>query len=268
MSKKIAPVIKATGCCVLFTLLLALASFIKHIFPPQYERYIYGILGLIVAFTVVFVFTRLEKKTLRAIGLQWTKATLPKFFTGFFTGLLLSAIMIAIVVYFNGLKIIVAPGYNVPLFFAWGMSLLLLSLMEEIAFRTYSFITIKNTNGVWAAQVVIAVLFALYHIAGGQAIMSSFLGPGVWAFIFGWAVFRTGGIAMATGIHFAANLFQAAIGQKKQYAAIWQIQPAHEINSALQEQINMTGIAVQVALLLTGIFLTYRTSKQTGSFSK
>lgn len=86
--------------------------------------------------------------------------------------------------------------------------------------------------------------------------MTSFLGPGVWAFIFGWAVLRTGGIAMATGIHFAANLLQAAIGQKSNYPAIWRIEVPETIPASLQQQINTTGVWVQLGLLLTGMLLT------------
>lgn len=67
---------------------------------------------------------------------------------------------------------------------------------------------------------------------------------------------------MATGIHFAANIVQAAIGQKKQYAAIWQIDVPATITTSLQNKIDTTGLLLQLALLLTGIALTYSLTKR------
>lgn len=262
MNKKITGSIKAILFCIVFMGVLMLASSLKYMLPLQYERYSYGIIGMAAAFLVTWLFLKFDKKRFANIGLQWEPATIKRFFTGFAIGLLISAAMMFSLFIFIGLKIELAKDYNIGLFFAWAMALLLLSYMEEVAFRAYPFITLKNAAGVWPAQIIIAILFALYHVAGGQSVASSFMGPGIWAFIFGWAALKSGGIAMPTGIHFAANLFQAAIGQKKDFNAIWQIQYAGELTPALQEKTAVAGNIVHLILLVAGVVLTQNVIKK------
>lgn len=262
MNKKITAFVQSVLCCTLFTGILVLVSPLKHLLPPQFERYAYGIIGIVVALVIVWIFCKWSKQDFADMGLAWRPVTIKNFFTGFLFGLLVSVVAFLIVIGINDLQIVPVQGQDTGMFFIWAMALLLLSLMEEIAFRSFAFMQLKNTWGVWPAQITIAVLFALYHVAGGQDLISSFLGPGVWAFIFGWAVLRTGGIAMATGIHFAANLLQTAIGQKASYPAIWKIDIPDTIPALLQQQLDRTGLLVQLGLLVTGIVLTLLWTQQ------
>ena len=249
-------ILKPVLCCIVFTALLALVSPLKHLFPPKFERYIYGITGSLLAILVVGLFCKTDGKNFRQVGLYWQPSTIRRFLTGILLGIALSATMMFLVIYPNGLTIKLVENYDVYTFAIWSLAIFFLGWMEEIAFRSYAFETLKNSAGIWTAQIIIAVLFALYHVAGGQDILTSFLGPGSWAFIFGWAVLKTGGISMATGMHFAANIFQAAIGQKKQFAGIWKID-SPDMNNTLQSQLNLSGVLVQIALLVLGIILTY-----------
>lgn len=262
MNRRIAAVLKAIACCVLFTALLVVVSPLKSMLPPQYERYAYGITGTLVAFVVVGLFVKIAKTSWAAIGLQWRSFTIKNFLVGLVAGTILCAAMMFIIIYFNDLQLERITATTLLPFLGWAMSLLLLSFMEEVAFRTYAFTTLDKAAGPWTAQIIIAILFALYHVAGGQPVVNSFLGPGTWAFIFGYAVLRSRGIAMATGIHFAANLFQAAIGQKNDYPGLWKIQPTQEITAAMQSKIDTTGYMVQLALLLLGIFLTFHITRK------
>lgn len=256
VNKKIIAFLQAILCCVLFTGVLALAGPLKHMLPPQFERYAYGVIGIIVSLLVVWLFCKWVKKQPAYYGLQWGRKSSKNFLIGFVFGLILSALAFFIVIWTNGLSVVLVTNYNIGIFFIWAMSLLLLSLMEEIAFRSFAFIHLKNNIGIWPTQITIAILFALYHVVGGQDIATSFMGPGVWAFIFGWAVLRSGGIAMATGIHFAANLLQTAIGQKSSYPSIWKVDISDGISATLQQQINTTGMLVQGGILIVGIVLT------------
>ncbi len=264
MTPKLTGIAKAVACCVLFTVLLAVVSPLKNMLPPQYERYAYGITGTLVAFIVVGLFVKTTKTSWLAIGLQWHPSTIKNFVVGLLLGIAICAVMMFSIIYFNGLQLERIANASLLPFLGWAMSLLLLSFMEEVGFRTYAFTTLDKAAGPWVAQVIIAILFALYHVAGGQPVVSSFLGPGTWAFIFGYAVLRSGGIAMATGIHFAANIFQAAIGQKNDYPALWKIQPQQEITAAMQSKIDNTGFVLQLLLLIIGILLTYTVVKKRG----
>ena len=256
MNQKLTDIAKAVACCVLFTALLAVVAPLKSMLPPQYERYVYGVIGTLVAFAVVAMFVKIQKTDRAAIGLQWCPSTIKNFIAGFLSGVVLSGAMLFVVVYFNGLQL-EKTNASLLTFLGWAMSLLLLSFMEEVGFRTYAFTTLNKAAGPWVAQVIIAVLFAFYHVAGGQPVVSALLGPGTWAFIFGYAVLRSGGIAMATGIHFAANLVQAAISQKKDYTGLWKIQAPQEITAAMQSRIDTTGFILQLSLLIIGIILTW-----------
>lgn len=256
MNKKLVAFLQAILCCVLFTAALALTGPLKHVLPPQFERYAYGAIGVIVSLVVVWLFCKWVKKQPADYGLQWGRKSSKNFLTGFVFGLILSVLAFFIVIWVNGLSVVLVADYNIGMFFLWAMALLLLSLMEEIAFRSFAFIHLKNNLGIWPAQITIAILFALYHVVGGQDMATSFMGPGVWAFIFGWAVLRSGGIAMATGIHFAANLLQTVMGQKSSYPSIWKVDISEGISASLQQQINTTGMLVQGGILIVGIVLT------------
>jgi membrane protease YdiL (CAAX protease family) len=262
MQTKFSSVIKGVLCCVVFTAALALVSPLKNILPAQYERYSYGILGTIVAIAAVWLFSRIDKKQLAFYGFKWSATSLPNFFIGFLIGSLLTCLMIFIMLYVNDLSLKPVKDYDLLYFFVWGLSLLLLSYMEEIAFRTYPFVSIKNAAGPWVAQIIIATLFALYHMVGGQSITSVFMGPFVWAFIFGWAVLRTNGIAMATGIHFAANIWQAAFGQKSQYPSIFTIDLPANMGKNLQQQIDQTSMVIHLFLFIIAISLSFLISRK------
>jgi membrane protease YdiL (CAAX protease family) len=116
----------------------------------------------------------------------------------------------------------------------------------------------------WVAQIVIALLFALYHVAGGQSVASSFIGPGIWSFVFGTAALLSKGIAMPTGIHFAANLLQAAFGMKE-FPSIWTIDLANNITQQSQQRIEWVGNSIQIVLLVAVLVVMYFTQRRAPS---
>ena len=242
-------VIKAVLFVTSFSLLLAGFSMVRGIIPPQFERYSYGIMGTIAAVIVTWIFTRTERKTFSDFGLNWTSRTLYRFFAGFLIGVGISGFMIGCTILFSNATVQNTNNHYLD-FLMWGCALLPLALMEEIAFRAYPFIKLNRAVGVWLSQIIIAILFALYHVAGGQSIISSFLGPGIWSFVFGAAVLLSGGIACATGLHFSVNLVLAALGFKQDFMPLWTISfPNHSTA-------NIVSIILQIMLLILGIAAT------------
>ncbi len=61
-------------------------------------------------------------------------------------------------------------------------------------------------------------------IGSDWTISSSFCGPAVWGLIYGLAAIYSKGIAMPTGIHYAANLTTSSLGEKKTTASIWTVE--------------------------------------------
>lgn len=89
-----------------------------------------------------------------------------------------------------------------------------LAMMEEIAFRGKAFRLLEQAVGIWVAQLLMATAFALFHLSANYTLTEAFTGPFLWAFIFGVAALWTRNIAVSTGIHVAANAWQALLGMK------------------------------------------------------
>ena len=66
--------------------------------------------------------------------------------------------------------------------------------------------------GLRIAQVMTSLAFVGYHIIQGWDVQTAFLGPGIWAFVFGLGAVWSKGIALPTGIHVALNLNQLVFG--------------------------------------------------------
>jgi uncharacterized protein len=236
--------------------LLITSSVLVKMFPAHLERYSYGIIGSLLALLMTAVFLRVEKKSFTEIGMAFQSGTIPRFITGFLIGLLISGSIIASLLLIGGLDLRYAPGFSLPEFLLWGLALLPLSFMEEVAFRGYPFVRMKGAWGVWATQFVLAILFALYHVAGGQSVLSSFLGAGVWGIVFGAAALISRGIAVPTGLHFAANLLLAAVGQKEGFKSIWTIETNGPVSATAQQRIDNIGNIAQIMLLVIGLAAT------------
>ena len=77
-----------------------------------------------------------------------------------------------------------------------------------------------------------------------------FLGPGIWALIFGVAAIRSKGIALPTGIHVGLNLVQSIIGGSRGTDSFW-VSSQEESPSN-----NAVNLVTRILVLLTGILLT------------
>jgi hypothetical protein len=129
--------------------------------------------------------------------------------------------------------------------------------MEEIAFRSYPFIKLEKAFGGRFTQIIVAIAFALYHVVTGWDTRIAFLGPGIWAFVFGLAAMRSGGIAVPTGIHVALNSIQPLMGMKAgNYASLWMLDYKPGTQEAMMAKTDTIGLILQVIVLLGAIILT------------
>ena len=208
-------VIRAILLPIAFTILLVGASFFKQFLPPQYERMSYGLIGSIVAIIVTWIFLKWDGKSWSVLNLGWDAKTLPKSLLGLLLGIILAAIMVGTMVICTDVTIAINDNPAILPFLMTATALIPLAWMEEMAFRGYAFQQLHSSIGLRNTQMIIAIVFALYHVAGGQGLASSFLGPGCFAFLFGMARVKSGGIALPTGLHIGLNLFNASIGQHR-----------------------------------------------------
>src|SRR6476661_10032004 len=79
----------------LFMVLLVGAGILASSFPGQYSRLANGLGGSVAALVAVYVFLRLQRKSLASIGLTWEYGSMGRFILGFIIGSIALALMIA-----------------------------------------------------------------------------------------------------------------------------------------------------------------------------
>jgi membrane protease YdiL (CAAX protease family) len=129
-------------------------------------------------------------------------------------------------------------------------------MMEELAFRSYTFVSLNKKYGIWITQLVVAIAYAGYHIATGWSVTSAFAGPFVWAFVFGLAAAKTGGIAMPLGIHIALNILQPLTGFKGEEYSLWSLNYPQDSPASVVNHTDTVGLYIQGMILIIGLLLT------------
>jgi hypothetical protein len=89
-----------------------------------------------------------------------------------------------------------------------------LACREELAFHGYALRRLEQPFGLWAAQFIIAVVFAAEHVLGGVTWIHAFSGAAVGSLLFGMAALATRGLAVPIGMHAAWNFGQWILGEK------------------------------------------------------
>jgi uncharacterized protein len=243
---------KAILFCAVFTGIFIVFSFAKSFIPDNVERLAHGIIGTLAAFLTTGLFLKFDRKRFADIGLKFQPNTIPKFFTGVIAGIGVMGLLATSVLYFTNAVIAANPNSNLLNFLVMTLPLLPLAFMEELGFRAYPLEILKDKTGVRLSIIITSLLFALYHIANGWTIAGSFLGPGVWGLVFGLAAVYSRGIALPTGLHYAANLTISAFGGSGNTVSLWTVQQS--VNApAKQGGIDWITILPALALLVLAI---------------
>ena len=77
--------------------------------------------------------------------------------------------------------------------------------VEELVFRGYSFDRLIAGVGLWRAQAVTALVFALFHVANGWSWQVALTGTTIGSLLFGLVFVRWRSVPAAAGVHAAAN---------------------------------------------------------------
>jgi hypothetical protein len=125
--------------------------------------------------------------------------------------------------------------------------------MEEVGFRAYPLIILKDKTGIRNSIIITSILFALYHVANGWTIQNSFMGAGVWGIIYGLAAIYSNGISMPTGMHYAANLTASAFGISNGSFNIWILKQDNGMSLENYQSSQLTILIPQIIVLLLGI---------------
>lgn len=241
---------------ILFIALLFVSGNISNMIPFEMPRLIYGILGVASAWLLIWIFLRTENKSFASIGLSWKKDALPKFFLGLLIGSFIMAVLIFALTFFTGVRLNRSANEIQPLtLLLYLLVIIPLAWMEELAFRSYTFLKLNTAYGIWWAQLVSAIAFAFYHMAYGWSWQAAFLGTFVWAFVFGLAALASGGIALPTGIHAALNFLQALCGLKKDKLSLWEFNLNY--SSDAQVKLDTVGVLLQIFIFIAAVLCTH-----------
>jgi len=89
------------------------------------------------------------------------------------------------------------------------------AVAEELLFRGVLFQRLAAGLGVWAAQILVALLFVLTHLnnPGMEGATKLWAGCNIFiaSILFGLAFLRTQSLALPIGLHFMANVMQGAV---------------------------------------------------------
>ena len=253
---KIKSLLLSISSLIVFVLVFILLSQIKHLIPEKFERYTHGILGTIASLATVWLFLKYEKSTFKEYGLEWKKSTMKKFAIGLAIGAVICMIMLFTQVLYSGLEVRISDKQNITSFLIWSPAIIILAFMEEVAFRSYAFIKLDRVFGFRTTQIIIAILFALYHVLNGWTIGQSFIGPGILALVFGLSAKVSAGISMPTGLHSGVNLILALFVGKKNIESIWTIDFPTEVSESVLKANENFGIGIQLCLLILCVIAT------------
>ncbi len=253
---KILALLKSLGFIALYLLFGALLSQFKGWFPPQFERYAQGILGTVGAMLAVLVFLKAEKKTLKDYGLMWEKSTFKKFFLGLGMGLVAAGVLVFTQIGFSNLQLTFNTDINLLAFFLWSLAFVPLAFMEEVAFRSYPLLKLNEAFGFRITQIILAILFAVYHMLMMWNPQTAILGPGIWALAYALTAVIYKGIAVPTGLHFGLNFIQSLIGGQEGIEPIWLVDFQEKVSESAIVANEQFGVALQIFILIICVIAT------------
>jgi uncharacterized protein len=158
-----------------------------------------------IALALTLLFLWMDKRSPATLGLDPRPRRLGELALGFLAGVLMVcviALVMRIVLPFPWHR---NPGFRIGLA-AWSVLYLLLANgIEDLVFRGYGFERLIAAIGHWPAQIVTALLFALYHVQHGWTWNTALVGTTLGSILFGLVFVRWKSVPAALGVHAAGN---------------------------------------------------------------
>jgi membrane protease YdiL (CAAX protease family) len=254
LSPKTATLLRAVAFMVVSVLVIVGAWIASRPIPGRpLGQLAVGLIATAGLLIVTFAFNELEKTKVASSGVGFNRASLVRFAAGFGIGiaLVMTTIVLSILA-FGPLSAARNPIVTGPIIVVYLLGYIGLAAMEELAFRGYPLFRLCGAYGVWAAQIIVAVSFAIYHMTQGWPLLAALLGTTAGSILFGAAALRTGGLALPIGIHAAWNFGTWALGEKAAIG-VWVIARRPGDDNPL------IGTAIYLGVMLGGAWLVGRT---------
>ncbi|MEP6999724.1 MAG: CPBP family intramembrane glutamic endopeptidase [bacterium] len=154
---------------------------------------------------LTFLFLRHDGRTLAVLGIEPSWRPLGGLLGGYAGGALLIVITAACIRMVLPFPWAYNPQFNAAAAVYSAIWLTLGNSVEELIFRGYSFERLIAGVGHWRAQLLTALLFAVFHIAQGWPWQSALMGTTIGSLLFGLVFVRWRSVPTAVGVHAAAN---------------------------------------------------------------
>jgi membrane protease YdiL (CAAX protease family) len=162
-----------------------------------------AMLGVVLGATFLFLWWDRRSPSVLGLDLRWRRlAELAGGLAGGALFIAAVALLLRVVLPFEWER---NPAFFARLALDSLLYLLFANSVEELVFRGYSFERLIATIGHWPAQLVTALLFAVFHLVNGWPWQAAFTGTVIGSVLFGLVFVRWGSVPAAVGVHAATN---------------------------------------------------------------
>ena len=223
------PYLRVAAFLVGYFLILFAAAIPKGMAPRALADVVWGTLSSVAILAVTHALLTRERRTRADVGLAVDARSWARLVGGFAVGLgVYVATVLATSLTLGPIRVSAVVPQRAT---TWGLvtlSFLALACMEELGFRAYALRTLMPHMGGWQAQLCMAIIFGLSHLASGWPWTTVVLGVIPSGLLFGVAAVRSGGLAFPIGLHAALNVAYWAVGAKET-PGVWTLSadPAH-----------------------------------------
>ena len=162
-----------------------------------------AMLAIIVGLTLLFLWW--DKRDPEVLGLDPKPRRLLELGGGFLGGALVIGVMalaIGIALPFDWMR---NPGFRAGVALSSLAFLLASNAVEELVFRGYGFERLIAAIGHWPAQIVTAIVFAVFHVVHGWPWDVALSSTTIASILFGLVFVRWRSVPAAVGVHVAMN---------------------------------------------------------------
>ena len=207
--------IRVAGFWLGYTAIFIGLGLILGMAPPAARMLVAGTLVTASSFALTYAFTKSEGLSLSAVGASWSAGSARRFLAGFAVGCAMVLMLVALCrIALGPLTLVRTPDVDGTTVALMLVTFVALSAGEELGFRGYPFQRLRHRYGTLAAQLVVALAFAAYHMLQGWHPLNAFVGTTAGSVLFGVATIASGGLAFPIGMHAAWNVGSWMLGTK------------------------------------------------------
>ena len=216
-----------------------------------------GILMTVLTLALTWICVRMDTRPVVEPGTRLVRGSIPRAILGLLCVMPLCALSIVCLRWLiPGVRFVRAEISILHVVSAMGLYVVL-AAYEEIGFRGYPMRRLMRSFGVWPTLLLIAPVFALYHIALGWSLFPALIGTGAGSLLFGMAaVAARRGLAFPIGVHAGWNFTTWSLGVGS--AGIFKM----TFPADLTQRVQTIGMCAYLACMLFGTMLFWFWSKR------